>query len=517
MDDDSGRMPLSAVEIQRRAVSGSLWTAINTLVFLPTAFLANAVIARTLGVSDYGHLAFLTAVYALALPLTNFGFTIALLQRGSRAEAAGDRSLADELLQRSLGFHVAVQLPLLLVIVIALTVHDGAFEIAALLVAVVLSCVLSSGALSMTIENRTAAGAKIAIVSNTLTLAAAVIAALATSSASAVWAARTVVPAALLVANFAFLDALRRRRALRPRMPSFDRSFWRFALLSWAAGLLGLLVFSRSEIFLLRAFHQHEGLGWFAVAFGLSQQMTAPVDALLLPLLPAVAGLLASWPERVEEAFDRSTRISSVGAGVVAAVIVPVLVFGIRLVYGADFGYAAWLFLPLAIVSLLQSVNNPISAFVNAREWGAVRLRATSTALVVNVAVAVGLIPVIGVWGAVIANAAGQLVAIALLAAAEPTFRRRPSAMVALYLPFALGLLSLTVALGVGVAVSRVGHGAALLLAGASGAATYVTLLRVSAVGLTDGDEAALVAAVSPRMEPFVRRALRPFSRRPKT
>ena len=362
--------PLSAVEIQGRAVKGSIWTAINTLAFLPMAFIANAIIARNLGVANYGRLAFLTAIFALVLPLTNFGFTTAFLQRGSRAEATGERAAAGDLLERSLGFHMFVQMPLLLAVVVVLTYREGAFEISALVATVLLSCVLSGGALSITIENRTAAGAKIAIVTNTVAQLAAVIAALVTSSAPAVWAARTVVPAAALIANFAFLDATRRRQVLRPRAPRFGHSFWRFALLSWVAGLLGLLVFSRSEIFILEAFHKHAALGWFAVAFGLSWQMTAPVDALLLPLLPAISGLLASWPDRAQAAFERSTRISAVASGAVAAVVVPMLVFAIPLVYGASFGRASWLFLPLALVSMLQSVNNPVTAFVNAREGG---------------------------------------------------------------------------------------------------------------------------------------------------
>jgi O-antigen/teichoic acid export membrane protein len=511
---DLGGPPLTAVEIQGRAVTGSIWTAINTLVFLPMAFIANAIIARNLGVTSYGRLAFLTATFALALPLTNFGFTMAFLQRGSRAEATGRRALAGDLLEKSLGFHTFVQMPLLLLVVVALTFRDGAFEISALVATVVLSCVLSGGALSLTIENRTAAGAKIAIATNTVAQVAAVTAALVTSSAPAVWAARTVVPAAALIANFAFLDATRRRRALRPRVPRFDSSFWRFALLSWMAGLLGLLVFSRSEIFLLEAFHKLAGLGWFAVAFGLSQQMTAPVDALLLPLLPAIAGLLTSWPERAQAAFERSTRISAVASGVVAAVVVPTLVFGVPLVYGANFARASWLFLPLALISMLQSVNNPVTAFVNARERGAARLKATAVALFVNVIVAVALIPQYGAWGAVVANVVGQAVAIGSLAAVEPAFRNcGVLGVLDLYRSFFTGLVSAGLAILAGVAVGRFSSAAAMVVAGGTGAATYPLFLRATRSGLTIHDRDVFVRAVPPRLEVVMSRMLRPITR----
>src|SRR6266480_2338283 len=99
--------PLPAAEIQRRAISGSSWTVLHILVSLPIAFVANAIVARSLGVSSYGHLAFLTAALALAYAFANFGFSNAVIQQGSRAEAGGRRTEANELLRRSLGFHAA--------------------------------------------------------------------------------------------------------------------------------------------------------------------------------------------------------------------------------------------------------------------------------------------------------------------------------------------------------------------------------------------------------------------------
>ena len=166
---------------------------------------------------------------------------------------------------------------------------------------------------------------------------------------------------------------------LQPRLPrSLGKPFWRYSLASWASGLVGLLVFSRSEIFLLQAFNQPEALGLFALAFGLSQQITAPVDAMLHPLTPAVAGLLSEWPERAAQAFERSTRVSALLSGGVAAVVVPTLVFAVPLIYGDAFESAAWLFVPLALVSAFQSVNNPVLAFVNARQRGGLILKAST-------------------------------------------------------------------------------------------------------------------------------------------
>src|ERR1700693_2463743 len=66
MDDQGvgGQEWLSAPDLQRRAIAGSMWTAVHTVVTLPVAFVANAILARSLGVSSYGHLAFLSAARA---------------------------------------------------------------------------------------------------------------------------------------------------------------------------------------------------------------------------------------------------------------------------------------------------------------------------------------------------------------------------------------------------------------------------------------------------------------------
>lgn len=295
----SEEAPLAAAEIQRRAITGSLWTAIHTFVSLPVAFVANAAVARSLGVTSYGHLAFLTAALTLAASFANFGFNSALIQRGSRAEASGRRNEADGLLRRSLGFHAIVETPILVIVAIALTRGDPFWEQCAVATGVVVPSLLAGAALSLTIENRTAAGAQLAIAVNLGVQGATVLAALLTASASAVWAVRTVViglsfaPALLLVRRD------RRTHVLRPSLPrSLGGAFWRYSLLTWISSFIGLLVFSRSELFLLKAFNQAEAVGLFALAFGLSQQITAPADAMLHALLPAVAGQLSAWPER---------------------------------------------------------------------------------------------------------------------------------------------------------------------------------------------------------------------------
>jgi O-antigen/teichoic acid export membrane protein len=510
--DNSSR--LTVAELQRRAIAGSLWTALHVIVYLPVAFVANAIIARALGVTAYGHLAFLTVAIALAIPFSNLGFSTAVIQRGSSAEASGRRHEADDLLRRSFGFYLTVELPILVFIVAALTRGDPWWEVSAVGAAVLSTCLFSAAALSITIENRTAAAAKLSIGLNLVVQIATVCTALLTASASAVWAVRTLIPALGLALNLLLLGRDRRQAVLTFRLPrALGRSFWRFALLSWVAGLVALLVFSRSEIFLLEAYDQPEALGLFALAFGLSAQITAPADALIHPLLPAVAGIVASWPERAREAFERSTRVTALVCGAIAAVIVPTLVFAIPVIYGQGFHSASWLLIPLALVSTFQSANNPVNAFINARERAGLRLKAYLVALLFDIAIATALIPKIGAWGAVAAAVAGQLIAIGWLAAAEPFLRELGVVgTVRLYRAFLIGVAVAGIALGAGALLQRWPDLVSAVAACGLGTGLYAFGIWVSRSGLPSGDRNALVEAMPVRVQPFVAFLLRPVT-----
>lgn len=505
---------VSASTLQRRAVSGSLWTGLHTLISVPVAFAANAVIARALGVTDYGQLAFLTATLALAMQFTNFGFSSALIQWGSASEAKGERKESETLLGRSLGFHMLVELPVLATLAMVLTRGNSWWIAATLLVAVTATCVFGGAALSVTIENRTAANAKLAIFTNLINQAACVIVALAIGSAAAVWATRTAVSAFAVASVLVLLPRGRRRAVLSPTFPrGFGRSFWRFALLTWIAGLVALLVFSRSEVFILKAFHDDEGLGLFALAFGLSQQLTAPADAMLHALMPAVAGVLSAWPERAAAAFERTTRVSALACGALTVAVLPALVFLLPVIYGSKFRAAAWLLVPLALVSCFQSVNNAVVAFVNARRRAGALVRANAAALFVDVVVAVALIPRYGAWGAVIANVAGQLVAILALARSEPLIRERSLALlIRAYRPFLIAIGTVAILLPTCAILREWSEVIAAMVAFSLGSITYIFVLRLSNSGLTEGDRDVLVGSVSLRARSNVLRLLKPVT-----
>jgi O-antigen/teichoic acid export membrane protein len=245
----------------------------------------------------------------------------------------------------------------------------------------------------------------------------------------------------------------------------------------------------------MQLYGQTTALGLFALAYGLSSQMTGPLDVLLSPLTPAMAAVAAVDFKRTVAAMLRSTRFFALVAGGLTA-IVPAIAALVPLIYGDPYREAASLLLPLAAVSTFQSTSNALSLSTYARRDGKTLAIAHSAALVVDLTLAFALIPVIHAWGAVTANAASQVVAIGYLLRRELVVSRlSPLDMLLTARAWACGLVAAIIAL----AVSQVLPGSDLVRAAVllfAGAASYVLLLRLAGGALEDGDHEALAGAL---------------------
>ncbi len=413
---------LSASELQSAAGRGFVWTVVSLVVSTPVAFGVNALVARVLGVADYGRLALLTMVLGVAAMVANFGVSDGTIQWGAAAHARGERSTVDLLLRKSLGFHLLVQVPPLLLVIAVMARGESPLIIGSLALGVVLPAALGSAALSISIENRSAAGAKTSLAIGLIAQTAVVCVAVLGHSAPGIWAARSVAGSLLLPLNFLLLDRARRRVALRPMLPRTQPDgFWRYCSYATASGLVSTLVTSRSEVILLSGFGHAGVAGVFALGFGLAQQITSPVDALAGPLLPAVTGLVAVQSDRAGQAMLRIARVGSLLGSVVAMTIVPAVYRLIPLVYGGDYSMAGVAFVALGLASCAQSVINPLYAFTRARRRSDLVVKIGLLALAVDVAVAVALIPRWPLLGACAANLAGFGVMLGLLAWLETT------------------------------------------------------------------------------------------------
>ena len=174
-------------------------------------------------------------------------------------------------------------------------------------------------------------------------------------------------------------------------------------------------MYGRSEIFVLEAHRLKVAAGIFALATALAGQITVPMDSVMGPLLPTAAGLLAEAPARATEAAARTLRVTSVLASFTMAAAVPLVCVAIPLLYGSKYDQARVPFLVLGLVSCLGSVTVPLTMFILATRNAGSMLRVNLICLAVDAALAIGLVPLFGLWGAVTANAAAQLLSFGLL------------------------------------------------------------------------------------------------------
>lgn len=407
----------SPAELQGRAIAGSWWTLSHVLVSVPIAFLANVVIARSLGPDPYGILASLTVTLGLLASVTNAGVSAGVVRFGAAAWARGNLAQVDEILAKSLGYHLLVQMPLMLVGLWAVTRGQTSWVFPVMAISVAVPTALGSAVLAVTLENRSAQGARVAMVANAISQVVVCAIAVGTHSGVAVWVARALIGALLQPITFLALVPGRRAAALRATWPvRWPRGFWAYTLPAAASGLLGLFVFSRSEVLVLGWLNESTAAGIYALAFGLAAQITAPVDAIANALQAAATGLVATRQDAQRVGMLRSLRLTSALASTMAIVSIPLGSAAIPLLYGDDFGSAALPFAVIGMISCLQSAVMPFSAFLLANGDSRTQLRSLVLAASVDLALAFALIPRLGLWGAVAANCSAQLVSLAVIA-----------------------------------------------------------------------------------------------------
>lgn len=485
-------MMKTASSLQRSAVRGSLVTVTSAAVTFPIGVLTTIVVARALGPTPFGRLALLTLLTGTVLPLLDFGFQSSFMQWAAAAEAEGRHRDTAHLLRQRFGWVLLSQaVPMIAVGPIVLHGQPAWIQIG-YVVATLGNLIFAGTSLSLAIQNRTASAAWINGLSSALGGAAAISTALALHSASAVWVSRMLPGLLLIPITYRLVDPRLRGSIFRPAWPrNLPPGYWRFALLTWVAIGTGTLVFSRSEAFVMHLYGQNAALGVFALAYGVSSQMTGPLDLVVAPLAPAIAAVSAVDPRRAIAAMLRTTRFFALAAGAFTAVV-PAVAALIPAVYGSSYRGAAAFLLPLAAVSTFQSTTNALALSTYARRDGRTLALAHSAALAVDVALAFALIPALHAWGAVIANGASQLVVIGWLLRKQLEVESlSPTRTIKTARSWALGVVAALVASGCGEII----HGAADVHVPAIlaiGLASYVLLVRASGGALDQDDCSAL-------------------------
>ncbi len=490
----------SASDLQARAARGAWWTFIHLVVSLPLGFVVNLVVARHLGVVDFGRLATLTLAVDLASAVASIGVISALVQFGAKAHSAGRRGEVQDLLGAAQGFQLLVHLPIVLTTVLILGRTSGLPAEALAWVGifgVVAPALTATASACFGIENRGDLGARLALGGSLLSGLASIGLVLSGGSAAALWATRLSILGALPVIALWLITPDYRRAVLRPRLPRFARPYSQFALPTGLASLLGMAVSSRIEVFVLSWSSMAEAAGLYALAFGLTAHVFAPAQALTGPLQPAVAALREVSGALARTAFDRTLRASSTTVGVLVVVAVPAFAVLLPVLYGVEYAGAAPVLVALGFTGGFAVLNGPLGVFAQSRLAGRLVLRATFLAVLLDVGLALSLVPIWSVWGAVTATSAGTLVQFLVLAAAERgDLGVSRLQLVRLVAP-------LLVAGPVSVGATQVGQHLsqpiiAAVVSSLVGVLTWTLALRVFGVGLFPADGRAMLA-VMPR------------------
>lgn len=396
--------------LQRDMIRGSLWTLLASTIGIPLSLLVSVVTVHQLGPHEYGTYALYVAVFAFAVPVANGGFTEATMQWVAEHNARGQLAEIRMLVRKCSGYHLTVQFPVLAVVVCVLLWRANPVLIGVTLLAVAATVLTEASAVVLMGTMRNDLVARFSMVMNLASSTSICVTAAVDPSASAVWVAGVAATFVVPFLSFLALPADLRRAVFQPVIPrDLPTGFRSYAVSALVSGVLSLAVFGRSEIFALSAYGEVLNVALYAIASTLAGKITVLIDSLMAPLASASAGLIATSPERGPSALVRVLRVSSLLGGLTAGALVPICTVLLAPVFGQRFGAAEDAFVALAVLSCLQSIAVPVAAFAFATRSAAAIMRVNLVCVIVDVAVAFGGVPLLGLAGAVLANCSAQV------------------------------------------------------------------------------------------------------------
>jgi O-antigen/teichoic acid export membrane protein len=185
---------------------------------------------------------------------------------------------------------------------------------------------------------------------------------------------------------------------------------------AWLQLVLHLVVWKRSELFVLDWTSTDTEIAMYSVAFATLGAARQIPHALASTLAPAIATLYgAGAMERIARGLGRGVRLLVIASLPLAAGLLALGPLLLRVVFGEDYAPAGPVLQLMAVVLPIL----PLSAMCSGVLHGLDRIRsillASVVATVVNVVLALTLIPAHGAIGAAIANGGAQLTAVVFM------------------------------------------------------------------------------------------------------
>lgn len=452
LTDGSGGNVLAGA--QKDVIRGSMWTLLSTLISAPVIFVSSLLLARFLGPAEYGRLATYSTAMVVLGAISGLGFNEATIQWAAAARVRGDAREVGTLLRNCSGFHVYVDGPVVGIVVLIFLRDAPPLVMACGVVAAVVTKVAGGSLVVLTAYMANALAARVAFMTTIIGQALLVGAAAAGRTAEWTWVGQLIAGSLLPAACWMWLTPNLRRALLHPTFPTnMPIGFTRFALNSWAVSCLSLLVFGRTEVFVLAWYHATAVIGVYALASTLAGQVTILMDSLMGPIAPAATTVVAQNTARAGASLERAIRVSGILACLTLALVLTPLAQLVETLYGSQYAGTRWALLALGGISCFASAVHPIDAFGFALRMAPKVLLANVVALAVGLLLAFALIPWSPMAGAVIANGGAQ--ATALGALMYLVIRRLGLTLRVLHLvlsPFLLGAAAATAGLSVSLA-----------------------------------------------------------------
>lgn len=195
--------------------------------------------------------------------------------------------------------------------------------------------------------------------------------------------------------------------------PELSKRIFNFSLSVYGLSLLSLIVFDKSEMFVLRFFQKPAELAYYSIAFGLTARLATAGDSISYVLFPMfVTRFTQNGSEDLRKVYRQSMRYLQL-------LMVPVIVWSIPLaprlvvvVYGRQYApVAAVVQVLLATMLLTVMLTVSASAVFTLDKQGAF-LRYMLGVAALNLVLDLALIPRYGAVGAAFANGVSQAIAV---------------------------------------------------------------------------------------------------------
>jgi O-antigen/teichoic acid export membrane protein len=402
------------VNVKASLVRNTLWHGLVTLVGLGSGLVTSVLLARGLGPERMGDFSYVTWAWAALEAVATLGLAVATARytadRIARGDVPGAWGFARHFLTRQLlatslvvagalllvhGLAPAhLRVPLVIVTVALVPVTVESIHTHALYGAQRYDVTARLSTLKMSLQ--------IAVVAAVLALG---------GGLTAVFAGFAVT----LVVSCALVRRAARRVYGSPAgaVPAGARGEMRRYLVAVSTvAVLDAIVWDRSEVFFLGLWGDARDIAFYSLAFGLATRAMIVPEIAAGALLPAFAALHGGGQRAdFEDVYRAALRYVALAGALVTALVAALAPGIVVLLYGEPYRPAAGLLTALVAVALVSALRQVAWAALPAVGDRRSAVAATLVGAVVNLALAAWLIRAHGTAGAVVANAAGQLIA----------------------------------------------------------------------------------------------------------